>query len=122
MNNEEDFSDLCKPETQAQLHDLIHFYSQPQHHSEDALRIFRGMQREAEAKCGFIVRSMFEQQNQKPKEKLRTMIGYSQYEINDNGSLSLIPEPQPKKSKVPDPTPECMLMLEANDKKRRDES
>lgn len=56
----------------------------------------------------------------KPEEKLRTMIGFDQFEINEDGSLSVIPEPQYEKSKVPDPEPECMRMLRLNDQKRRE--
>lgn len=118
---EEDFSDLCRPETQARLHDLIQWYSKPEHYSEDALTLFRGMMRKAERSCGFIVRSMFEySQNPtlKPQEKRRTMIGYSQYEINENGTLNIIPEPQPEKSKVPDPEPECLIVLRQNEQKK----
>lgn len=56
----------------------------------------------------------------KKKEKLRTMRGFTEYEINENGTLSLIPEPQHEKSKVPDPEPECLIMLRLNEQKRKE--
>lgn len=98
---EDDFSNLCNPNTIARLQDLIGFYSQPQNYDEEVLTRFRSMLREGEKQCGVIVRSMHDYPNHK-SEKRFTMRGFDVYEINENGSLS-IPEPisEPKTPNSP---------------------
>lgn len=50
-------------------------------------------------------------------EKRFTMRGFDIYEIDPEGRLSIPDPPQPQ-SKIPDPEPECLVMLRANEKKR----
>jgi hypothetical protein len=102
----EDFSNPCNPSTLHRILDNLTFYSKKENYDPDAIRLFTSLEEKARSQCKLYMREI--NGYHEKKQTLRTMRGFSEYEIVncEDGSLSLralqlAPTPKSLESQIP---------------------
>lgn len=121
--SQETFEDLCNIDTFNKIIDNLSYYEAQG--DIRAIEVFQNLRKQAIQKCGFVIRSLDKKlyNGHATKQKKITYRGFDKYEIDENGKLH-VPDPPPPCPKIPDPIPECLIMLAHNEReaeKRRKE-